>query len=147
MKSESLHFRYIEWKTPDEMHFTSLQWKSKLDFINDENRFFEDMLKEYMMPIVKSPLFSKIQDLVGQLSQSKEVLKGLNETVNEHSRRLSRLIDNVDQPKEARLYRQEHKRIMKELNQFLKKYKRLKREVFENVSLALKQQKQKRLIA
>lgn len=147
MENKAHNYRYIEWKTPDEMHFSSLQWKSELDFIKDEHHFFEDMLKEYTMPIIESKLFNRIKDLIDQLSKSKKELDTLQAQVHDHMNRLQRLVENVDEPKEGKSYRQEHKKILKEMNSFSKSYKTLKKEIFEAVSQALKQQKQKRLLA
>ena len=140
------NFRYIEWKTPDEMHFSSLQWKSELNFVKDEHRFFEDMLKEYTMPIIESHLFSNTKELIERLSVSKKEVEKLDRQVIDHTNRLQRLVEDLDEPKEGRVYRQEHKKILKEFNELTKKYKQLKREIFEDVSKALKDQKQKRLL-
>ncbi len=147
MEKKAHNYRYIEWKSPDEMHFSSLQWKSELDFIKDEHHFFEDMLKEYTMPIIESKLFGRIKDLIDRLSESRKELDTLQTEVSEHMHRLQRLVENVDEPKEGRVYRQDHKKILKEINSFSKSYKTLKKEIFEAVSQALKQQKQKRLLA
>ncbi len=146
MKNKEPKFRYIEWKTPDEMHFSSLQWQSELNFYKDEHRFFEDMLKEYTMPIIESHLFSRIKELIEKLNDSQKSLKNLQQVVNDHSNRLQRLVENIDEPKEGRLYRQEHKKILQEINEYSRSYKQLKKEIFEVVSQALKQQKQKRLL-
>lgn len=146
MKNKTPQFRYIEWKTPDEMHFSSLQWQSEINFIQDEQRFFEDMLREYTMPIIESHLFSRIKELIERMTDSKEKLNKLQEQVKDHSNRLQRLVENVDEPKEGRQYRQEHKKILQAVNEYSKEYKKLKKEIFEAVSQALKQQKQKRLL-
>ena len=147
MKNKAHNYRYIEWKTPDEMHFSSLQWKSELNFIKDEHRFFEDMLKEYTMPIIESHLFSRIKELIEQLSLSQKELKILEKRVNQHINRLRRLLEDVDEPKEGRVYRQEHKSILNDVVHYSRQYKRLKKEIFESVGKAMKQQKQKRLLA
>lgn len=146
MENKVHNYRYIEWKTPDEMHFSSVQWKSELNFIKDEHRFFEDMLKEYTMPIIESQLFSTVRELIGQLEGSRKELATLEDKVSAHINRLQRLVEDIDEPKEGRVYRQEHKNILNNVMDFSRKYKRLKREIFEAVTKALKQQKQKRLL-
>lgn len=146
MRTKTPKFRYIDWKTPDEMHFSSLQWQSELKFFSDEQRFFEDMLKEYTMPIIESNLFTRIQELIKELSTSEKDLKQLLDQVNDHTNRLERLVENVDEPREGRTYRQEHKNILELINDFKKSYKQLKKDIFSAVSEALKHQKQKRLL-
>lgn len=147
MEHKAHNYRYIEWKTPDEMHFSSLQWKSELSFIKDEHRFFEDMLKEYTMPIIESQLFNHVKELIDQLGSSRKELRILESRVNDHITRLRRLLEDVDEPKEGRFYRQEHKSILNDVVHYSRQYKRLKRSIFESVSKAIKQQKQKRLLA
>lgn len=146
MENKAHNYRYIEWKTPDEMHFSSVQWKSELNFIKDEHRFFEDMLKEYTMPIIESQLFSTVRELIKELEISRKELVHLEGRVNDHNKRLQRLIEDVDEPREGRIYRQEHKNILNDVIQFSREYKRLKKDIFEAVKKALKQQKQKRLL-
>lgn len=147
MEKKAHNYRYIEWKSPDEMHFSSLQWKSELDFVKDEHHFFEDMLREYTMPIIESKLLSRIQDLIDRLSESKKELNSLQNEVSEHMKGLERLLENNNAPKEGRVYREEHKKILNERNTFSKTFKSLKKDIFEAVSQALKQQKQKRLLS
>ncbi|WP_029038720.1 hypothetical protein [Salinimicrobium xinjiangense] len=146
MENKAHHYRYIEWKTPDEMHFSSLQWKSELNFIRDEHRFFEDMLKEYTMPIIESQLFSLVKELIQQLELSRKDLSELISRVNDHINRLQRLVEDIDEPKEGKVYRQEHKNILNDVVHFSRQYKRLKKDIFEAVTKAMKQQKQKRLL-
>ncbi|MDX1602902.1 MAG: hypothetical protein R3209_07505 [Salinimicrobium sediminis] len=146
MENKAHHYRYIEWKSPDEMHFSSLQWKSELNFIKDEHRFFEDMLKEYTMPIIESQLFTVVRELIQQLDHSRKDLVLLEQKVNDHSNRLQKLLEDIDTPREGRIYRDEHKILLNEVIHFSRQYKRLKKDIFEAVTKALKQQRQKRLL-
>ena len=104
------------------------------------------MLKEYTMPIIESNLFTRIQELINDLTASEKELKQLQEQVNEHTNRLQRLVENVDEPREGKIYRQEHKNILQLMNDYTKKYKQRKKDIFSSVSEAMKHQKQKRLL-
>ncbi|MGB7841689.1 MAG: hypothetical protein WBL21_02785, partial [Salinimicrobium sp.] len=88
-----------------------------------------------------------IQELIERLSESKKELNSLQNKVSEHMKGLERLVENIDEPKEGRIYREEHKKVLKERNEFSKTFKSLKKDIFEAVSQALKQQKQKRLLS
>ncbi|NJY62692.1 hypothetical protein HC174_07975 [Salinimicrobium sp. CDJ15-81-2] len=146
MENKAHNYRYIEWKSPDEMHFSALQWKSELNFIKDEHRFFEGMLREYTMPIIESQLFAVVRELIQQIDYSRGELREIEDKVNDHSNRLQRLLEDIDEPKEGRIYRDEHKNLLNEVMRFSREYKRLKKDIFEAVTKALKQQKQKRLL-
>ncbi len=56
------------------------------------------------------------------------------------------MVDGVDQPGEEKKYRDEHRKLLKEMNAYTRDYRILKKEIFENVSEVLKHQKQKRLL-
>ncbi|MCX2839779.1 hypothetical protein OQ279_16660 [Salinimicrobium sp. MT39] len=57
------------------------------------------------------------------------------------------LLENLDEQREGREYRKEHKEILNDFIHYSRQYKRLKRDIFEVVGKAIKQQKQKRLLA
>lgn len=140
-------FKYVEWKSPEELHYSAQQWNSTLSFIKDEHLFFEDMLKEYTLPIIESHLFSKIKALIIRLDDSKKAREELSKKVEKHHKGLEILLDGKDQPEEEKEYKEEHRKLMKEVHSFAHEYKLLKMEIFDNVSSALKQQKQKRLLS
>lgn len=140
------NFRYIEWKSPEEMHFSAQQWSSSLAFIKDEHLFFEDMLREYTLPIIESNLVTEVNSLIDRLQKSKNEMEALTKKVNQHQNGLDILVDGKDQPEEEKKYKEEHRQIMKEMNGFSDSYKELKKDIFEKISGALKKQKQKRLL-
>ncbi|MFZ0489394.1 MAG: hypothetical protein WBV11_16165 [Salegentibacter sp.] len=146
MKTTDKNFRYIEWKSPEEMHYSSLQWLSEMEFVQDEHYFFEDMLKEYTLPIIESQLLSEVKGLIDKLSQSKTKAEKLMKKIREHNNGLDIMVDGKDQPKEEKEYKIEHRQLLKEFNVFSREYQDLKKEVFETVSKAMKKQKQKRLL-
>jgi hypothetical protein len=56
------------------------------------------------------------------------------------------MVDGVNQPKEENLYRLEHGNLIEETQQYLFKYKKLKKEVFHMISSVMKKEKQKHLL-
>ncbi|MFD1096297.1 hypothetical protein [Salegentibacter chungangensis] len=146
METSSKHFRYIAWKSPEEMHFSSLQWASELKFIQDEHHFFQDMLKEYTLPIIESHLLDEVRKMIDRLNDSKTKGLDLLQRIEKHINGLDIMVDGVDQPDEEKDYKEEHKSLLKELNEYSRAYNKLKKEIFEIVSKALKKQKQKRLL-
>lgn len=142
----SPNFRYIEWKSPDEMHYSAQQWSSSIDFIEDEHHFFEDMLQEYTMPILQSDLFSEVKALITELSKSKSKQKELKTRLAQHKKGLEILVDGIDQPEEEKKYKEEHRRLLSEVQNFTGEFESLKKRIFEIVSRALKKDKQKRLL-
>lgn len=131
----------MEWKSPEEMHFSALQWISELEYIQDEHRFFEDMLKEYTLPIIESHRFDEVKDLIFQLSDSEKQLDALLKKTIEHRNGLQILVDGTDQPEEEKKYREDHRELHKEISTYTRNYQVFKKTIFEIFSSTLKQQK------
>lgn len=147
METTGKNYKYIEWKSAEEMHFSSLQWISELNFIKDEHHFFEDMLKEYTLPIIESHLFSRVKDQIDRITKSEQRTDTLLKSTIKHRNDLQIMVDGINQLEEEKKYKKEHKKLLIVVNQYLLEYNDLKKEIFETVSQALKQQKQKRLLS
>lgn len=147
MNTSNQNFRYVEWKNSDEMHFSCLQWISELNFIKDEQVFFQDMLKEYTLPILESHLLEEAKSLIFKLTDSEKQVENLLKETKEHRNGLQILVDGIDQPDQEKEYREEHRRLLKEVNNFSTEYQALKKDIFTTVTRALKQQKQKKLLS
>lgn len=143
---EQQKFRYIEWKSPEEMHFSARQWTSTLAFIQDEHLFFEDMLREYTLPIIESNLVGEIKALIDRLNNSKKEMEALSQKVLKHQNALEILVDGKDQLEEEKKYKEAHRHLLQEMNSFTETFKNIKRDIFKEISGALKKQKQNRLL-
>ncbi|MFO7719762.1 MAG: hypothetical protein R6W85_04900 [Gillisia sp.] len=146
MNTPNQNFRYVEWKSSDEMHYSCLQWISELNFIKDEQIFFQDMLKEYTLPILESHLLEEAKALIFKLTDSEKQVENLLKETTKHRNGLQIMVDGIDQPDQEKQYREEHRRLLKEVNSFTIEYQALKKDIFTTVTRALKQQKQKKLL-
>ena len=146
MGTSDQNYKYVEWKSAEEMHFSSLQWISELNFIKDEHQFFEDMLREYTLPIIESHLLSKVKDLIDRLTKYKQQAETLLNKLTEHRNGLQIMVDGINQLEVENRYKNEHRKLLTDVNKFSLEYNNLKKEIFKTVSQALKQQKQKRLL-
>lgn len=146
MEDQSEFYRYLAWKTPDEMHFSCMQWISYLNFMRDEHRFFEDLLTEYTLPLLETHRFDTARDLVNDLSISEKAGQELAGKLTAHRNNLKILLDGKDQFKEEQEYSTEHAALKMEVSRYTEKYRKLKKEIFEIISSTMKKQKQNRLL-
>lgn len=146
METTARNYKYVEWKSAEEMHFSSIKWISELNFIKDEHLFFEDMLKEYTLPIIESHLLSKVKDLIVRITKYQQKTETLLNRITKHRNGLQIMVDGINQLEEENKYKKEHRELLIDVNQFSLEYNDLKKEIFETISQALKQQKQKRLL-
>ncbi|EAR01733.1 hypothetical protein [Maribacter sp. HTCC2170] len=146
MKTKKPIYRYLEWKSPEEMHQTSLEWLSELRFIKDEKLFLDDLMKSYTLQITSLGLFEESRKLVTSISNSEVELEKLLKRVQTHENQLSIMLDDVDQPIMEKAYTETHRSLILTIDNFLSDYRKLKGSLFQMISKVMKKEKQKRLL-
>ena len=72
MKTTSIHLKYVEWLSAEDMLLMSKQWLSELSFLKDEQLFFEDLIRKYIFELIAPSQFKKTTKIVEALSSSRE---------------------------------------------------------------------------
>lgn len=135
----------MEWYSADELHKASQDWLVELEFIKNEQLFFEDLLKSNSPKLIDQYGFEKNSYLIDALKTSQKQNNLLILAIKKHDKNLKIMVDGVDQPEEERLYKKEHRNIMSKINEYLKEYKTLKTQLFSIFKKVFKKEKQKRL--
>lgn len=146
MKTKQPNPKYIEWRSPEELHETSLYWISELKFIKDEQHFLQELIENHTLPLLSKTIFDKSKLIVEALSLSKKNIEPLLKKIINHHNELTILLDGIDQPTEEKKYKEEHRKLMVVVNDFLKEYREVKRNIFDLIKIIIKQSKQKRLL-
>lgn len=146
MDTQNNHTNYLEWKDAEESHAQCLNWISEISFIKDEHKFFEDILKEYTLPVLESNLLEKARALVLQLTQMEQQENILSQRLTAHRNDLKILVDDIDQIKEENRFRDEHLKLEEDILNFKERNRLLKKEMFETISSALKKSKKNRFL-
>ena len=141
MKTTQIHSRYVEWLNADRMHINSQDWLSELRFITDEHLFFEDLIKSYTLDLLKPQEFVYNKEIIDKISTSKKRNKILIEAVKVHANKLQIMLDDIEQPQEEEAYKKEHLYLIIEINEFEKKYRTLKTQLFDIIKTIKKQKK------
>ena len=134
MKTKKQIYRYLEWKSPEEMHHTSLEWISELKFIKDEKLFLSDLIKTYTLQITSLGLFEESRKLITAISNSELDLDLLLRKVRVHENQLSIMLDDVDQPKMEKAYTETHRDLIFTIDNYLMEYRKLKGSLFQMIS-------------
>ncbi|NJW52533.1 hypothetical protein [Salinimicrobium oceani] len=140
-------YRYIDWKTPEEMHFSSLEWKSEINFVKDEQKFLEHLLHTYCTGKLLPLINLHCSETIHQIKLSQKELKKLELKVNAHMQALRTFLEQAERIQSGRSYRQEHKAILNDFALFSSQFKRLKKGIFHTLTTFIKSQKQKNLTA
>lgn len=146
MKTKKQIYRYLEWKSPEEMHQTSLEWISELKFVRDEQLFLNDLVRAYTLQITSLGLLDESRKLITAISKSESEADRLLKKTQVHENQLFIMMDDVDQPKMEKAYTETHRDMIFAIDTYLADYRKLKGSLFQMISKVMKKEKQKRLL-
>ncbi|WP_338733447.1 hypothetical protein [Mangrovimonas cancribranchiae] len=138
--------KYVEWLSPEEIHKNTNDWLSELQFVQEEQQFFKNLIKDYTLQLTASKYFDESKAIVTKLDAMCDETTNLIKLVQTHSNKLEIVVDKVDQLKEEENYKDEHRQLILKVHDFLKKNKALKSHLFNVVKRVIKEQNQKKLI-
>jgi len=146
MKTTQTTTKYVEWLSAETMHKNSIEWLSDLEFMKDEQLFFDDLIKSYTLQLIDSKHFKESKAIIDTLSKLQTKTDLLIKYVKTHKNDLKIMVDGIDQPKEESDYKNEHRRLIVQISDFIKEYRILKTVLFSLIKNIKKEEKQKFLI-
>ena len=146
MKTKDKQLKDIEWLSADKMHDTSKQWLSELEFIKDEQLFFDDLIKSYTLQLIDSKHFGESKEIVDKLSKFQKKTDSLIKIIKMHEGELKIMSEGMYQLEKKENYKTKHGELNINVIEFLKKYRVLKTQLFNLIKNIIKEQKQKRLL-
>lgn len=132
-------------KSIQELHRDSIMWVSEINFINDEMRFLEHLLSSKYIDCLSSGLNKKIEISVEKISEEKKVGKTLLELILKQESILSNLIE-TNSVTSNKNFLDTHKKLEIEIDNYVKKYKRIKKQIFDIIEKVMKKKDQKKLL-
>ncbi|GLU45321.1 hypothetical protein [Allomuricauda sp. NBRC 101325] len=146
MKTKPRKRTFREWFSVEELQQESKKWMSELQFAQDEQRFLNQMIKDYTLDIIDSEMFNRVQPVVDGLNRLENHLQELMDSVRVHENQLSTLIEEKITDKFESSYLESHNDLAMLLDDYFEKYKDYKTQMFEIISQVMKHKKQKRLL-
>ena len=67
MKQQTRKKTYVEWLSAEDLHNNSMSWLSKLRFSKDEQRFLDNLIKDYTLDLLDSKVFNEVKPTVNSL--------------------------------------------------------------------------------
>ena len=128
------------------MHKDSLKWLSELNFAKDEELFFDDLVKSYILQLIDSKYYTESKNIINQLSALHKETNTLIDTIIKHEKELKIMVDGINEIEKETAYKEEHSKLIIIINNFLKKYRLLKTQLFSLIKGIIKEGKQKRLL-
>lgn len=135
---------YGRLKSKEELHDNSKNWLSEILFVNDELRFLNHLLGSNYIDFIEFGLNNKIEKIVKSIKEEKKIGATLQKLIQNHESTLSDLINNDSVTSNAN-YMDVHKKLEFEMIIYNKKYKKLKRQIFDIVENIMEKKAQKKL--
>ncbi len=146
MKTIQKKVKYVEWLSAEIMHESSVNCLSELNFIKEEQNFFDDLVKSYTLQLVDSKHFDESKEIVDKLNDFQNKTTTTIESIKDHEKNLRIMVDGVDQLKEEEMYKNEHRALIIAVSEFLSSYRAFKMKLFDLIKRIMKEGKQKRLL-
>lgn len=131
-------------KSIEELHYNSTEWISEIDFINDEIRFLIHLLSSKYIDYLEAGLSKRIEIFSKKLLKEKTAGKTLRDLIYKHEIVLANLIE-TNSDASTMNYLDTYKKLEIEVETYFKKYKNLKKRIFEVVEKVMKRKNQKKL--
>ena len=146
MNSKDKIKSYVEWLSAEELHYDSQDWMSKLSFAKDEQRFLQNLVKDYTLDLLDSKIFNEVKPAISDLKEVENNHDPLFQKVKLHENQLQIMVDEVDQLKMEEAYVKTHMDLTIEVNNYFEKYQSVKTKIFDIITKVMKSRKQKRLL-
>ena len=146
MYTKNYKFKYLEWFTPEEIHETTLQWQSTLDFIAHEHDFLDELLNQAQPHVNDAATLERMTDLITQLSKNKQEVSTLTSLFVKHRNALEVLVDGVNELQKEKAFKDQHLLLSLKFETFNTSYRQLKYKVFDVLRTFYKNRKQNTLL-
>jgi len=132
-------------KSVSKLHSESKLWLSELAFIKDEIRFLNHLLSAKYLDCLFEGLAKRIEILTKKMEIENKLGPILYDSIDKHELLLADLIEHNNLISNIN-YIEQHKRLKKETEIYIKKYKHLKKQIFEVVEKVMKKKNIKKLL-
>lgn len=135
----------VEKNTWTQMYSISEHWRSDMDFFCDELIFLTGLIDKYFMSLLAGKDLESTQKTVAELSKLDNRQIDFVHKLVQHQQCLTNLIENPFSHN-AQPCQQGHGELEKELSEFVKDFRLVKRKVFHLAANAIESQKVKHLL-
>ena len=127
------------------LHDSSLKWITELDFINDEQAFLENLLSSHFLELSSSDHYEATRKLIKKLKEVEKSGSDLIDTIELHNKHMATLIESKQLEYDQKL-ELEHEKIQMEFDNYLVKFKYVKKKIFNIIKQIMLDHKQKLLL-
>lgn len=135
----------VDIKKYYELHDQSVEWINEIQFMADEQIFLEHLLSSHFLELSSSKLYETTKKLIRKLKEVETIGNALMDKIQLYNSHLGNIIENFNKEKELTIDR-EHIAIKKDIDDYLLKFRYVKKKIFGIIKEILKDHKKKLLI-
>jgi len=127
------------------LHDDSLKWINELEFISDEQDFLENLLSSHFLELSSSDHYEATRKLIKKLKEVEKGGRELMDTIELHNKHMATMIESLQLEYDQRL-EAEHEKIQTDFDNYVVKFKYVKKKIFGIIKQIMLDHKQKLLI-
>jgi len=143
---KNITYKIVQWSTPEELHEACVDWLSQLEFIKDEQRFLDELITNYTIPLISASSYDASLTVVGNLLKEENELTELIERVKKHINTIEILLDEHNDPREKLAFKETHYYLKTTMLSYTTKYRKTKSALFNEIKEIMKEQPPKKLM-
>ena len=127
------------------LHEETVNWMHELEFMNDEQLFLEHLLGSHFLELSSSDHYEATRKLIRKLKEVEKSGRELMDTIELNNKHMATMIESLQLEYDLRL-EADHEKIQTDFDNYLVKFKYVKRKVFGIIKQIMLDHKQKLLI-
>ena len=131
----------VKEKKIQELHLELQQWRSNIDFIEDEMHFIDKLLHSYVFEPRTPNLFERLEQFKKGLLTSKENQEKLKREIINHENDIGGILECSSLSIRDSEYCAKHEALEQKVLQYLEDYRKLKSAIYSYAGSILKQRK------
>ncbi len=133
--------KLMKWLSADDLNDINKNWLSELQFIKDEQRFFNQLLVDYSAQMTVASNYSKSKGLLEKLAKSATKTLYLITAIEKHLKDLIILVDGKDQLEGENDFKRVQTKLDDDITEHVAQYRALKKELFKHTMKVCKSNK------
>ena len=124
----------------------SEHWKSDFDFYRDECQFLSSLINKYFVYLLQDRALSEIQKLAARLSETTQAREDITKSVSNYMADIKSYIV-LEKATHIKEIKSKHAKLEKDISNFVKSFKELKKDVFLVTEEIMQSEKVKKLVS
>ena len=127
------------------LYILAEHWQSDLKFFGDELRFLKELIGKYFISLIEVDHIDHTKQLVDELLDLEKKRKRLEKDIGEHLHQLTKLVESQFL-QDTQGYKERHGKLEAGMSEFLKDFRKVKKELFHVTEQIMKSEKAKHLL-